>query len=445
MNPGPVELSVVMPAFNNGDLLALTLESLCRQTLPAERFEVLVADDGSEPSLEPVVGAFTDRLRVVALRHTPNRGRSATRNRALAAATGATIVFIDSDSCAHPDLLRRHLRFHTGRGGRPGVLVGRRYEVDWAAVEALRRGEALEPPLIGEYRDDNRDSVLLPEHRRRDWVRAPWIYAFTHNISVDRASVLAVGGFDEQIVDWGCEDHDLFYRIYHHHGARTGVFDMDGEAVCYHLPHFRSWPELVGQMQANHEYLRRKHRRFDMELFHLIGSFAVAVKRIAWYGDAFEVARSHGLGRVDHLPQDVRRELATQRSLVAGFGAAALALPPGSHTFDHDAAPSETNLHLVGLKTPFAAGAFERVVSVDLWRFLGPEDLGAFVLEGLRTADRVDLVASASEADAAALLPLPFVSRVDFVHDMMRHHFEVTVAGTDEMSVLTLRIRQSRR
>src|SRR5262249_735404 len=118
-------LSVAIPAYNNGHLLALTLESLTRQTMPAEDFEVVVVDDGSEPPLASGVGPFADRLQLTHLRHPPNRGRSVTRNRAWQAARADVVLFIDSDCCAHPTLVQRHYDFHAARELRPGVLLGR--------------------------------------------------------------------------------------------------------------------------------------------------------------------------------------------------------------------------------------------------------------------------------------------------------------------------------
>jgi len=134
-----------------------------------------------------------------------------------------------------------------------------------------------------------------------------------------------------------------------------------------------------------------------MEVVNLMGSYAIAVKRIAWYGDAIGAARSRGLADVRLLPDAFIPDLVDEDCLVVGLGAAARAGPPGRVTFDHDAPLSETNLHLVGLRTPFPPGRFRRVINVDLWRFLAPEDLGALIVEALRIAGRLDLVATAAE------------------------------------------------
>ena len=124
MAPVPLHLTVAIPAYNNGDLLGLTLESLTRQRIEPSRFDVVVVDDGSEPCLAPVVQPFHARLRLRYVRQPVNQGRAATRNRAIEAATGDVLLFLDADSCAHPDLLARHWRFHADRSGGPPFWSG---------------------------------------------------------------------------------------------------------------------------------------------------------------------------------------------------------------------------------------------------------------------------------------------------------------------------------
>ena len=263
-------LSVAIPAYNNAPALDLTLDSLTRQTLSTGEYEVIVADNGSHPPLAPVVEKYADLMDATCVRSPVDRGRAANRNLAVAQARSGVIVFLDADTIAHPDLLRRHLMFHSGRNFGPGVLIARRFEIDWAAADALRRGEPLTPAMLDGYRGDLRDVELAAPHHRRDMVRAPWMYTFTHNVSVDRASFQRVGGFDEAMVGWGGEDAELFYRVFHAYGGPPDLFAFDDEALSYHLPHFRSWTDLFAELTENEKYFFRKHPRFDVEIFRLL-------------------------------------------------------------------------------------------------------------------------------------------------------------------------------
>jgi glycosyltransferase involved in cell wall biosynthesis len=431
-------LTVAIPAFNNGQILALTLESFTRQTVPSGRFEVVVVDDGSDPPLKSIVDRFATSLAVTYLRHDSNRGRSVTRNRALHAARGDVVLFVDADNYAHPDLVRRHWDFHSVRRGRPGVLVGRSLNIDWAALGAIQRGELPGDELLGDYREDLRDYIFAAPHRRRDWARAPWLFAFTCNISADRESLLAVGGFDEQLVRWGAEDCELFYRVFHHHAGAENVFELSDDAVCYHLPHFRSWAHLADMLAENQRYLAGKHPRYDFEMYRLMGHGGIAMKRIMWYGDAIEACRKLGLARVAGLPAAYRQALRRERCLVIGLGGADIPLAPGSATFDHDAPLTGDNLHLLGFKTPFGDRHFERSVNVDLWRFLTPEDLGGFLTEAFRVADRVDLVCTDERIEAASVLPLPFVEGLAYVGRMLEAEFDVDIAHSGGCATLAL-------
>lgn len=434
-------LTVAIPAYNNGHLLRLALQSLTRQTMPADRFEVVVVDDGSDPPLEPVIAGFAAALDIVHVRQPDNRGRSVTRNRAIAEARSDVVMFLDADHCVHPEALQRHWDFHAARDLAPGVLLGRSLVVDWAAVAALTEGRDPEPAEIGDYGEDIRDYVFTAAHRRRDWVRAPWVTAYSGNASVDRATLLAIGGFDEDLRTWGGEDFDLFYRVFHHHGGDPGVFVMGHDVVCYHLPHFRVWSTLIEQLAGNYQVIWRKHRRYDIELFGLPGHSGVAIRRIMWAADGIEACRKHGLGQVARLPAALRGELDGSRALVAGFGAGALPLADDAVTFDHDAPLTERNPHLVGLKTPYPDGRFERVVNVDLWRFLGPEELGGLVTEALRIGGRLDLVSTDRSVEPAAMLPLPFVADLGYVHTMLSSHLDSQLSHVDGCDLLTVRRR----
>ncbi|HEU4423166.1 MAG TPA: glycosyltransferase [Pilimelia sp.] len=434
-------VSVVIAAFNNGHILDLTLRSLVGQTMRRDEFEVIVADDGSEPPLEPIVERFAGDLRLAYLRHSPNRGRACARNLAIGKAQGDVVLIIDADSYAHPDLVRRHWRFHAARGGTPGVLSGRRFEIDWAGAAAVKQGRTPVPPMVGEYRGDVRDGALSLAHVRRDMVHAPWLYTYTHNVSLDRATLDAVGGFDEAYVSWGVEDVELFYRVFHRYDRSADVFALDPDALCYHLPHFRSVRQQFAGLDANLAHLYRTHRRYDIELMlGAVGTLVPVLKKITWYGHAIEVGQRHGIGDATRLPGRCRQSVERAPSLLIGFRTGEVSKHPDSVTFDHGAPASDTNLHLLGLRVPVEAGHFAHVVNVDLWRFFTPEDLSSSLIEALRVATEAHLVRTDRGIDPAAILPAPFVDDVEYVKDMLEPYFDVEFWNTPEgEQILTVR------
>jgi glycosyltransferase involved in cell wall biosynthesis len=432
-------LSVVIPAHNNGMLLEATLDSLTRQSMPAGDFEVIVGDDGSPVALTPVVDRYADRLDVHCVRSERNRGRGANRNAAAALARAAILLFLDADTVAHPGLLARHLAYHAGRGGRAGVLLGQRFDIDWVGADAIRRGDPVVPAMLDAERADPRTEDTAMPQRMRDFLRAPWVLGLTHNASVDRESFLKVGGFDEAMVKWGAEDIEFFYRVFQLHAAATDLFELDNEAVSYHLPHFRDGTNGLASMD-NIKYVLRKHPYYDIEALYSLRNFGRHLGRIRIYGDAIDACRRHGLGRPSALPAEVRDALAAQSALAIGFGVSALPLGAGSYTFDHGAPLSATNSHLLGTALlQFKTAQLDVIVNVDLWRFFLPDDLWVFLLRGLRKANRVELIATRTEVDQASMLPAPFVADLDYLIEMLRPHFDVTVASLESATRLTIR------
>mgnify|MGYP000908416231 CR=1 FL=1 len=87
--------SVVIPAYNTPpDILRRAINSVLNQTYPY--YELIIVDDGSTPSLEPIVREYTDE-RIVFIRHPENRGAGAAHNTGIKAAKYDWIAFICHD------------------------------------------------------------------------------------------------------------------------------------------------------------------------------------------------------------------------------------------------------------------------------------------------------------------------------------------------------------
>ncbi|MCX5951912.1 MAG: glycosyltransferase family A protein [Cyanobacteria bacterium] len=103
-----MSLSVIVPAFNREGLIAPTLLSLLRQTLPAD--EIIVVDDGSCDGTEKAAWAAFHRWESTRVKsdmvtefkviRQENAGPAAARNRGFAESKGEFIHFFDSDDIA---------------------------------------------------------------------------------------------------------------------------------------------------------------------------------------------------------------------------------------------------------------------------------------------------------------------------------------------------------
>jgi glycosyltransferase involved in cell wall biosynthesis len=103
-------LSVVMCTRDRAEPLRSALESLCRQTLPQDLFEIVVVDDGSTDSTPAVARAFEARL-PLRYSHQRSAGIGSARNHGVFLARGAVLLFLDED-VAGPALLEAHLEAH---------------------------------------------------------------------------------------------------------------------------------------------------------------------------------------------------------------------------------------------------------------------------------------------------------------------------------------------
>jgi glycosyltransferase involved in cell wall biosynthesis len=433
-------LSVVIPARDEHMAIAPVLRSLARQTLPCRLYEVIVVDDGSQPPLGAFRGFSPRGSNFELLRLESASGRAAARNAGARHAKGDVIVFLDGDTCASDTLLERHWKFHKEEPG-PSVLMGRRLEVSWPSALSLLNGE--DPAgTVADCEADLRDQYLAAGPAASHFDSAPWLFAYTHNISVDSATFRAVGGFDDGMTGYGFEDTELFYRIFRAFQCDgSGVFRLDRAALSYHLPHYRPVVAQRQERASNELYMKAKHRSYDMELVN-IGRLAMTPSRIAMFRSSIATARQLGIGHADQIPAGLRSRIELAGGLVSAFSATSLYLPPNSITFDHLAPVTDTNFHLIGVSTQLPERSFDDAVFVDLWRFLLPTDLWLLIDETLRVSAALHLVYSRTpRASLSGARAGHFIDEVDFIERIVRENFLVSVADDAENSIITVRRR----
>lgn len=106
-------ISVIIPTYNRKDSLLRTLDSLSQQSYPAERFEVIVVDDGGSDGTE----AITQRPFPFLLRYLrqENQGEVMARNRAAQHSAGQHLIFLDDDIETNPQYLTTLMAVHAAR------------------------------------------------------------------------------------------------------------------------------------------------------------------------------------------------------------------------------------------------------------------------------------------------------------------------------------------
>ncbi|MEO6595443.1 MAG: glycosyltransferase family A protein [Planctomycetota bacterium] len=181
-------VTVVIPAFNAAQFLAVTLESLQQQTMVPE--QVILVDDGStDDTLE-----IARRFGVTCLQQS-QAGPGSARNRGLHEAKSEFIAFLDADDWYVPDKLEKSIE-HLELLGAACVSTDA-----WCV-----RGDRIE-----RRRNDRRvvpAAITLEQLLRGNPVVCSTVVA-------RRTTVLDVGGFDERPELIATEDYDLWLRMAH--------------------------------------------------------------------------------------------------------------------------------------------------------------------------------------------------------------------------------------
>lgn len=229
--PSP-EATVIVATYENPHALALVLAGLERQTTTS--FEVLVADDGSGPATRQLIeSAAATSAKVVRHVWQQDDGLRKARivNRAIEAAGGDYLLFLDGDCIPGPDFVRSHLQYRRPRTYLSGscILLApdassalTPEEVSSGALDGLR---ALRP---GNRRARRLLAGRIPTLARlldERFAREP-VGFHGGNASAWRDDVVAIAGFDERMERM--EDKDL--------GARLRRAGVTGRSLRYRAP-----------------------------------------------------------------------------------------------------------------------------------------------------------------------------------------------------------------
>lgn len=263
----PLLASVVVPTYNRRDHLERTLRALTRQSLAADRFEVVVADDGSSDGTRDLVESFKAEL-TIKYCHQPDEGfrAGAARNLGAALAEAPTLILLDCGTVPGPGFVAGHL---AAQGGDGRAVIG--YTYGYGVDPVLQPGDT-EP-----FDDPDRLAALTADPAwhdcRHQWFadadfgletnHAPWQLFWSANLSLPTAQFHAHGGFDEGFRGYGMEDIDLGYRLH-----RAGLpFVVGHEAWAVEVPHARKGPEAMASNRRNTRRFLAKYRDPVLEIW----------------------------------------------------------------------------------------------------------------------------------------------------------------------------------
>lgn len=92
-----MKLSIVIPVYNAEMYISDCLESIFRQGLSNDDFEVIIINDGSTDNSMKAIADIADRHPNIRVTTQPNSGASVARNHGIAQTTGTYVMFVDAD------------------------------------------------------------------------------------------------------------------------------------------------------------------------------------------------------------------------------------------------------------------------------------------------------------------------------------------------------------
>jgi glycosyltransferase involved in cell wall biosynthesis len=206
-------ISIVIPTFNRGDILDMTLRRLWEQTADKDAFEVLVIDDGSTDNTEALVKNHLSEapFRLRYYRH-ENRGPGYSQNFGAKQTDSDIILILADDVLASKNLVQEHIKAHQQYADENVAILGK-----------VLQSTELPQTVFQRNWDPFRYDKLEGMHE------LPAIYFFGCNVSAKKKFLLENGMFLER-KGAAHEDIELGYRL-----GRKGLRIMYSvEALGFH-------------------------------------------------------------------------------------------------------------------------------------------------------------------------------------------------------------------
>lgn len=237
-NKKMIKLSLIVTTYNWKEALSITLDSIKQQTvLP---FEVIIADDGSKEDTKKIIDSYKENF-PTGLIHSWQDDTgfrlAASRNKAIAKATGDYLVIVDGDLYLPPTFIEAHINSAKKgcfvQGGR--VLLGPTisqkvlsgYIPSFFSSDIRNRHNMLESTLLSrlftKIRNDDRSTRGC-------------------NFALWKQDAINVNGYNEDFEGWGREDSEMVVRLLNQGLDRIY---LKFKAAVYHIYHKENSREML--------------------------------------------------------------------------------------------------------------------------------------------------------------------------------------------------------
>lgn len=169
------KISIIVPVYNVEHELLRCVDSILNQSYA--NLEVILVDDGSTDGCPSMCDAFVmkdSRVRVI---HKPNGGLSSARNAGLREASGAWILYVDSDDYILNDSCERLL------------AVGTKYDCDIVSADAIREFNGGQEYMVHDSLADgecysSRD-FIIKSVKPCEWYAPAWFNLYKRSFLIE--------------------------------------------------------------------------------------------------------------------------------------------------------------------------------------------------------------------------------------------------------------------
>lgn len=208
-----MDLSILIINWNTRDMLRDCLTSVFKGAPKGYQFEVIVVDNASEDGSQEMVRS--EYPQVTMIMNDENRGFAAANNQAMAIASGANILLLNSDTLVHGDVLSRSLDYMKAHWN-VGAMGCRVLNADGSLQHSTSQFPSFANLAFQTFGLDRVSIVpAFRKYRMLDWDRQSERYVETISgcyLLVRKHCIEAVGMLDEDFFFFG-EETDWCRRI----------------------------------------------------------------------------------------------------------------------------------------------------------------------------------------------------------------------------------------
>jgi GT2 family glycosyltransferase len=212
-------ISVIIPTYNNLELLRAHLSLYKQQSLRRDLFEIIVVNDGGEH-----VPDF-DGVRVVNL--PDNGGAARTRNYGAVLAQHDVLLFVGDDCIPHDDLLLNHLAAH------------RMYPNMAVQGYTPFHPDVMDTPFMRWLDRSGMQAAWFNLRDKDGWKRNADGFCLTTNFSISKDRFVETGGFPERFKNAAWEDIAFSHEL--QRNSIGTIFEPKAVNLHYHRHTMRSF------------------------------------------------------------------------------------------------------------------------------------------------------------------------------------------------------------